>query len=55
MTIQELIQKDINTLQDLPRTPRDLTHDQIRDMLVSVRRLKTRLEILDAKQENDLG
>ena len=54
-TVQELIQADINNLQDLPRIPRDLTHDQIRDMLVLVRRLKTRLEVLDAKLENEVG
>lgn len=32
-----------------------LTHDQVRAILVSVRRLKTRLEVLDAKLENDIG
>ncbi len=31
-----------------------LTHDQIRGMLVTVRRLKTRLEVLDAQLENDI-
>ncbi len=32
----------------------DLTHANIRDMLVLVRRLKTRLEVLDAQKENDI-
>lgn len=32
----------------------DLTHNNIRDMLVLVRRLKTRLEVLDAEKENDI-
>ncbi len=33
----------------------DLTHNNIRDMLVLIRRLKTRLEVLDAKLENEIG
>ena len=32
----------------------DLTHKQIRGMLVLVRRLKTRLEVLDAEMENNI-
>lgn len=33
----------------------DLTHDEVRDMLRLVRQIKTRLEVLDAKMETDLG
>ena len=33
----------------------DLTHDNVRDMLVLVRRIKTRLEVLDAEKETELG
>ena len=31
-----------------------LTHAEIRDMLVFVRQLKTRLEVLDAERENQV-
>ncbi len=32
----------------------DLTHDEVRDMLTLVRRIKINLEILDAQKENDI-
>ena len=32
----------------------DLTHNEVRGMLVLVRRLKTRLEVLDAEEENKM-
>ena len=33
----------------------DLTHDNVRDMLVLVRRIKTQLEVMDAEKETELG
>jgi len=32
----------------------DLTHNNVRDMLTLVRRIKTRLEVLDADKENKI-
>lgn len=32
----------------------DLTHDNVRDMLTLVRKIKTRLEVIDAQKENDI-
>lgn len=56
-SIQQKIYRDIETLQQL--APEQLfngglTHDQVRAILITVRRLKTRLEVLDAKMENDI-
>ena len=51
-TIQDKIYADVAELHAL--RARDLTHDQIRAMLVIVRRLKTRLEVLDAERENKI-
>ncbi len=55
--IKQKIYDDIQEVESFTAKdahPWDLTHDQIRDMLVIVRRLKTRLEVLDAEKENDI-
>ncbi len=55
-TIQDKIAQDFYELmQDFtPTVEGVLTHDQIRAILSTVRRLKTRLEVLDAQLENDI-
>ena len=51
----KLIQEDLNDIwaRINPKYEGDLTHQFIRGMLVSVRRLKTHLEVLDAELENE--
>lgn len=53
----KLIRDDILDLRSRinPDFEGDLTHQITRAMLVIVRRLKVRLEVLDAEKENDLG
>ena len=52
--ISQKIQFDLKSLADLDIRG-DLTHNQVRAILSAVRRLKTRLEVLDAKMENNIG
>ena len=53
--IEEFISQDFYELmQDFtPTVEGVLTHDQVRAILVIVRRLKTRLEVLDAEMEKN--
>ena len=56
--IQESLFKDIVDLWAFVEEPLefpggDLTHSEVRDMLVLVRRIKTRLEVLDAEMEKN--
>ena len=53
--IQTLIRADLNEVRSKvnPDFTGDLTHKQVRAMLVLIRRLKTRLEVLDAEMEEN--
>jgi len=50
------IRKDLHDIAawNIPAFTRDLTYNEIRGMLVTVRQLKTRLEVLWAEKENDI-
>ncbi len=57
ISIQQNIFRDVEELKDVAPSELfngDLTHDQVRVMLTLVRRIKTRLEVLDAEMENDI-
>ena len=53
--IHTLIREDLKRLADanIPAFTRDLTHSEVRAILVLVRRLKTRLEVLEAEMEKN--
>lgn len=56
--IQEQLFKDIVDLWAFVEEPLefpggDLTHSEVHDMLVLVRRIKTRLEVFDAEMEEN--
>ena len=55
-SIQDKLAQDFYSLAyDYPSTATGvLTHDEVRAILSIVRRLKTRLEVLDAEMENDI-
>lgn len=54
--VHDLIRKDLREIHSKvnPDFEGDLTHKQVRAMLTLVRRLKTRLEVIDADFENKI-